>query len=231
MQNNQVLFCRSHFVDLQKPKKNRLSENYCTNASRFVCQRTEKWLQIRKRAKVASSTSNAAVGLKKLKEKHTHLDKNEPGEEMNRGMKFGTNHEIDSVATLTGKVFPFLYNDLQYFDERCVKVSSHNQTECMVVSPDGSLRNTCDAKPDLMYENKCRAPTSYNALTYYSISHYYVTQLLSEMFAYECRERLFACWSVQFIAVFHVRFDQEIWVFTTVTQFRDQLDFHTLLKK
>jgi hypothetical protein len=43
MQNNQVLFCRSHFVDLQKPKKNRLSENYCTDASRFVCQRTEKW--------------------------------------------------------------------------------------------------------------------------------------------------------------------------------------------
>jgi hypothetical protein len=60
--------------------------------------------------------------------------------------KFGTNHEIDSLATLTGKVFPFSYNDLQYFDERCVKVSSHNQTECMVVSPDGSLRNTCDAK-------------------------------------------------------------------------------------
>lgn len=112
-----------------------------------------------------------------------------------------------------------------------MKVSSHNQTECMVVSPDGSLRNTCDAKPDLMYENKCKAPTSYNALTYYSISHYYVTQLLSEMFAYECRERLFACWSVQFMAVFHVRFDQEIWVFTTVTQFRDQLDFQTLLKK
>jgi glucan biosynthesis protein len=49
-----------------------------------------------------------------------------------RGMKFGTNHEIDSLATLTGKVFPFLYNDLQYFDERCVKVSSHNQTECKV---------------------------------------------------------------------------------------------------
>jgi hypothetical protein len=37
MQNNQVLFCRSHFLDLQKPKKNRLSENYCTDASRFVC--------------------------------------------------------------------------------------------------------------------------------------------------------------------------------------------------
>jgi hypothetical protein len=82
------------------------------------------------------------------------------------------------------------------------------------LSPNGSLRNTCDAKPDLMYENKCRAPTSYNALTYYSISHYYVTQLLSEMFVYECRERLFTCWSVQFMAVFHVRFDQEIWVFT-----------------
>ena len=107
MQNNQVLFCRSHFVDLQKPKKSRLSENYCTNDSRFVCQRTEKWFQIRKRAKVASSTSNAAVGLKKLKEKHTHLDKNEPGEEMNRGMKFGTNHEIDSVATLTRKFSRF----------------------------------------------------------------------------------------------------------------------------
>ena len=76
MQNNQVLFCRSHFVDIQKPKKNRLSENYCTDASRFVCQRTEKWFQIRKRAKVAGSTSNAAVGLKKNKRKtHTFRQK------------------------------------------------------------------------------------------------------------------------------------------------------------
>jgi hypothetical protein len=98
--NNQVLFCRSHFVDLQKPKKSLLSENYCTNDSRFVCQRTEKWFQIRKRAKVASSTSNAAVGLKKIKEKHTHLDKNEPDEEMNRGMKFG-------IASATCNFSPF----------------------------------------------------------------------------------------------------------------------------
>ena len=46
--------------------------------------------------------------LKKIKEKHTHLDKNEPDEEMNREMKFGTNHEIDSVATLTRKFSRFL---------------------------------------------------------------------------------------------------------------------------
>ena len=64
-----------------------------------------------------------------------------------------------------------------------------DQASFMVVSPDGSFRKTLDGPAIMMYENKCKAPNSFSSTAYYEIPHYYVVQLLSEMYAYGCSER------------------------------------------
>jgi hypothetical protein len=71
---------------------------------------------------ITGSTSNAAVGLKKNKRKtHTFRQKrtrrrNESWNEIwHQSWNRFCSHSYE-------KVFPFFYNDLQYFDERCVKV-------------------------------------------------------------------------------------------------------------
>jgi hypothetical protein len=220
--NTQSLFCRSDSVDIQKQTNlNQLNKEYATDETRYICQRTEKWFQIRKSAMVTGSTCNTAVGLGKLKDQQSHVDRvmgkvsEEVGIQVDDGtkarMEFGVLHELDAIATLSGKVLPFLFPTLQYFEEGCVKVSSTNKDDFMVVSPDGSLRSSSEKEPQLMYENKCKAPSSYNPTAYYSIPHYYVTQLLSEMHAYQCKELLFTCWSLQSMTVFLVHFDQQLW--------------------
>lgn len=96
-------------------------------------------------------------------------------------MEFGSTNEIDAIATLTGKVLPFVYPEMKYIEEGCMKISSKNDANFMVASPDDSLRVSTEDVPKMMYENKCKAPTSYNPSAYNSIPHYYVLQLLSEI--------------------------------------------------
>ena len=216
---SQQAYSRSDTVVMSTQENySKLNVNYDTNDSRYIPQRKDKWFQRRRDAVVTGSTCNAALGLGKLKEQQQHFDtfvlkkdKEHPDEETSHRMAYGTEHEIDAVATLTGKILPFLYPNVRYFEEGCDAISSENNPSFMVVSPDGSLRMKADEAPCLMYENKCKAPTSYTPTAYYSIPQYYVTQLLCEMHAYECKELLFTCWTPQSTTVFRVQDDAELW--------------------
>jgi hypothetical protein len=158
------------------------------------------------------------VGLGKLKEQQEHfgnvvskIPKPNATDIMQSRMEYGTRHEIDAIATLTVKVLPFFYPDHNYFKEGCVPIPYSDQPFCMVVSPDGSFRKSEHGPTVMMYENKCKAPNAYSPTAYYTILHYYVTQLLSEMHVYNCPELLFTCWSEQSMTVFHVDFNQYLW--------------------
>lgn len=69
MQGYQMIYCRSNTVDIARQENlYRLNESYETSDSKYICQRTDKWFEMRQKAKVTGSTCNAAAGLGKLKE-------------------------------------------------------------------------------------------------------------------------------------------------------------------
>lgn len=126
-----------------------------------------------------------------------HIEKPQRDPETQKGMDYGNVHEIDAIATVPSLILPLFYPDLKYFEEGCLKVPHERNESFLVVSPDGSFRESEYAPARLMYEHKCKAPNSYLSSAYYYIPYYYVTQLLSEMHAYDCKKLLFTCWSKQ----------------------------------
>ena len=71
-------------------------------------------------------------------------------------MEYGTKNEINAVATLVGRILPFLYPDLAYVEEGCYVeyVDQLNSKPLIVVSPDGSIRNGAHKKAILGFEAK-----------------------------------------------------------------------------
>ena len=65
----------------------------------------------------------------------------------------------------------------------------------------------------MMFEAKCRTPVENNQCTsvYYTLSKYYVLQVLAEMKTYGCDQLLFVCWSEESTVVFETKFDEELW--------------------
>lgn len=107
-----------------------LNENYQTDDRRYIKQRSEQWHAIRNDARVTGST---AIGLGILGQQQEHYDiviqkkkKPDTSLEIQKRMEFGTLNEIDALATQTAKVLPFLFPDLDYFEEGCQKVHSNH---------------------------------------------------------------------------------------------------------
>lgn len=67
-------------------------------------------------------------------------EKTHPNEEASQRMAYGTLHEIDAIATLTGKVIPFLFRNLSYFEEGCKIIPCPSDYNFIEISPDSSLR-------------------------------------------------------------------------------------------
>jgi len=195
-----------------------LYQNYQTQDSRYVKQRTDQWFTFRSEALVTGSTCNNALGLGRLKQQQSHYDKVVLGkpenrvftEEQKQNMEYGTLHEIDGIATVVGRILPAFYPNVEYFEEGCVRMSLDDQQSFFVVSPDGSLKKT-NGEIAMMYENKCKTQNNFSANVYYNIPKYYIPQLLCEMKAYECDLLFFTCWSEKSTTLFEVTFDDNIW--------------------
>ncbi|KAH3882980.1 hypothetical protein DPMN_006927 [Dreissena polymorpha] len=107
----------------EQPNYNALVENFPTDDTCFVHHNTDRWFDIRKRAKVTGSTCIAVVGLGKLKQQRKHFDKVMKGVEViaedTRGISqrliYGNEHEIDAIATLISKVLALYYPEFNYF--------------------------------------------------------------------------------------------------------------------
>ena len=183
----------------------------------YIKQRSEPWFSARRAVKITGSTCNSALGLGTLKQQQAHYDevfhgkdKPEPSMEVKSNMEYGTKHEADGIATMVGKVLPFIFPELVYVEEGCKEVKLNNQ-EFMLVSPDGSFRKTLGGTPCYIYENKCKTRSNFTADVYYRIPKYYVPQLLCEMHSYGCDKLLFTCWSEKSMVVFNVQFDEHLW--------------------
>ena len=75
MQGFQMTCCRSNTVNIAKQENlYRLNESYETSDSKYICQKTDKWFEMRQKANITGSTCNAAAGLGKLKEQQKHIN-------------------------------------------------------------------------------------------------------------------------------------------------------------
>lgn len=183
-----------------------LKSNLQVDETRFIKQRSDIWLTIRKDSMVTGSTCNKALGLETLKQQQLHYLKvtsraetehqvESFSDQQLQNMEYGTKHEIDAIATMVGRVMPALFPNIEYFEEGCIRMALNENPSFFVTSPDGSFR--ASDEPTFMYENKCKTKNVHSMNVYYEIPRYYVPQLLSDMKGYNCRQLLFSCWSEQ----------------------------------
>jgi len=83
-------------------------------------------------------------------------------------MQYGTENEINVVATLVGKILPIYFPNLSYVEEGCY-IIKEQESNFMVVSPDGSLRRSIFTDASLGFEAKCRSPNLNSLPVYYRI--------------------------------------------------------------
>jgi hypothetical protein len=185
--------------------------------TRYTKQRSEQWLNLRKNAAITGSTCNDAIGLRTLKKQVEHNDeymlkisKPEPSDSVKEMMAYGTENEINGIATLVAKVLPVLNPELSYFEEGCYPLSLNDVN--VVVSPDGTCRSSQSEPAIYGVEVKCPFPgKKYTAPVLCTLPKYYVTQVLLEMKALDVKQLYFTCYSKESTTVQLVTFDEELW--------------------
>jgi hypothetical protein len=202
------LYSSEQEINLQSCKNyNELLEQETDNP-RYIKQRSDKWMNIRKKAKVTGSTLYEALGLDTLKKQQQHFEKvicgiEEPHkfEEVQSFMEYGVKNEQNAIATLVSRILPTLLPNLEYFEEGCVCIE-HNEKTFAVVSPDGSLQTMTD-NGDFTevygVEIKCPVKRIHN-----SVPERYILQCLAEMEALNVDKLLYICWRPDFTAVFEI---------------------------
>ena len=205
---------QNNYIHLRESKENQDVIN-----TRHIRQRTDAWLKLRSTAKVTGSTLNNAIGLGTLKAQQEHFDsvvynnpKPAPSESTKECMEHGTVNEINAIATLVGKVLPVYWPNLQYVEEGCFQIFTEESGVSVVISPDGSCRESVNAPSVFAIECKCPMPGEvFTTPVFYSIPKYYVPQLLAEMKALNSTELLFVCYTKESTTVHKVQFCEELW--------------------
>ena len=184
----------------------------------YIKQRCERWLEIRKTARATGSTLHAALGLNSLKTQLQHFDyvvngleKPSVDNQAKQRMQYGTDHEIDAVATLVSKVLPIFCPDVTYVEEGCYIEYNDNHT-LLIVSPDGSGHKDIMGKTVLAFEFKCPFPGKvFTTPVHYSLPSYYILQVLSEMVVLRTDTLLYLCYSEETSTVLEVTFSEHLW--------------------
>ena len=112
---NQADFCPGDTVLLDNQRNyNCLPEaGHGENVSyKYIKQRTDKWFNIRKEAKVTGSTIYGSLGLESLKKQVQHFDQvinkkeaPEPDQDTNKRMQHGRENEIHALGTHSSSTF------------------------------------------------------------------------------------------------------------------------------
>lgn len=119
-----------------------ISENQSKNDKRKVKQRSEEWIEERKRATVTGSSIFKAVGLDGLKKLQNFFDgkvcsekSQEPSDFVMNAMRYGIENEINAVA----KVLPVIAPSFKYQEEGYIRKEIQENENFMVISPNGSV--------------------------------------------------------------------------------------------
>ena len=223
MKRSVHLFCQNLTLSLQHQSNyihlRETNESQTNVDTRHIRQRTDAWFQLRSTAKVTGSTLNNAIGLGSLKVQQEHFDsvvynnpKPAPSQSAKECMEHGTVNEINAIATLVGKVLPVFWPNLQYVEEGCFQIFTEESGVSIVVSPDGSCRESVNTTSEFAVECKCPMPGKvFTTPVFYSCPKYYVPQILAEMKALNSKQLLFVCYTQESTTVHKVEFCEELW--------------------
>ena len=215
---NNEMFVDDTMVNLQSHERylrieNQLEQHSQTTNTRLIPQRSEQWHGLRKEAKITGSTIYQAIGCDGLARQKDHFEKvmcgvseKEPSPEAKAAMNHGTVNEINAVATAVGKIIPVLAPNLMFCEEGCSKLPFQDDKSFMIVSPDGSLRRSCDmATTEIAIEIKCPTKTVHS-----EFSPRYYLQCQAEMIALDVNSLIYISWTEKETTVFTLKRDDEL---------------------
>ena len=134
-------------------------------AAKHTKQGTDAWFDMRKRACFTGSTAFQAFGCSTLREQKEHHEKIYKGKEIifseatKEAMTYGSENEINGLATLACKLLPVYFGDLIYKEDGCEVVDIGDQGAMTVISPDGSLvSENSFSDCEVSVEVKCPTP-------------------------------------------------------------------------
>ena len=193
--------------------------------SRFVKQRSDIWFCIREKAPVTGSTIHNAIGLRGRKEQANHIERavnkveQEVPDEVKKRMSYGTDNEINALATLARIFMPAYFPNSYYVEEGCYANPGEKRDILLVVSPDGSIREVEKTSGELSgvgnaiaaIEVKCPFPKENAVPVHYALPEFYVCQCLAEMHVLKTDKLIYVCYSEESTTILEVRFDNCLW--------------------
>ena len=193
--------------------------------SRFVKQRSDIWFSIREKAPVTGSTIHNAIGLRGRKEQANHIERavnkveQEVPDEVRKRMSYGTDNEINALATLASIFMPAYFPNSYYVEEGCYANPGEKRDILLVVSPDGSIREVEKTSGELSgvgnaiaaIEVKCPFPKENAVPVHYALPEYYVCQCLAEMHVLKTDKLIYVCYSEESTTILEVCFDNCLW--------------------
>ena len=199
----------------------------------LVKQHTPQWEYLENQARTTGSSAFNGLCLRTLKlhqEHYNHYVNKVPSKpppiDVQKRLKYGSDNEINSLATLVATVMPSLLSPCCIMYEEGVSfVGTDNIPQFMEVSPDGVIKPTCNYAHDCGY---CTSDMGHKVLTvevkcpyqnkdenslpvHYQIPTYYAIQLLCQMKAKETTAAIYVCYSKESSTIFLLEFDQEVW--------------------
>ena len=122
-------------------------------------------------------------------------------------MKYGTENEINAVATVTGKILPVVYPNMKCFEEGCLPIEFYD-SPVLIVSPDESIglmddNNSHQIQSGL--EIKCSVRQLQN-----EIPVRYYLQCLCKMAVLGVTNLLYVCWTLKITRTFVIEHNEDI---------------------
>ena len=199
--------------------------------SDIVKQRSNKWLELRKKAKVTGSTLYNALGLSSLADLKQHhyqyIKKRAPppfSPDVQKRLQYGQENEKNAIAALVGSFLPSLLPNCFSFLEVGPKfLRVYGEENFLEVSPDGILR--CMRDEGCCYKNlpehstlipveaKCVYPDPTKPLEpMYQLIQRHVPQTLSKMAIYSVVQLWLIVFTRISTVLIKVCFDEALWL-------------------
>lgn len=134
----------------------------------------------------------------------------EISEELQKKFDYGTENEVNAVATFVSTFLPAFVPRGYFYEEGCYP-EKRNEEILLTVSPDGSVRNS---ESDIVCGIEIKRPFPgkvYTEPMQHVIPQYYVCQILSEMLCLQVDNLYLLSYSKESMAILYARFDAELW--------------------
>ena len=207
---------QSNYVCLRQLNSQCIKALDLATNSTFIKQRSPEWHHLRGLARITGSTLYAALGLDSLKERKLHHDMVFAGrhkkytEAAQTAMLYGTQNEINALATVVSKFVPVYYPGHYCREDGC-SVSRIGDAR-IVVSGDGTLVRHSDDVGEVSLELKCPVPGKLFTTDHaYELPKRYSTQVLSQMALKNNESYLNACYTPHSTTFITGVFDLELW--------------------